>query len=561
MADADEFRSHFPALNQRVYGQPLIYLDNAATTQKPVAVMDAVRDVYSLTNANVHRGSHYLSAQATTHYENARATVQHFIGAPQAQSIIWTRGATEAINLVAHTWGRTQLCKNDEIILTQMEHHANIVPWQLLQKEIGFTIHVVPLTSDYTLDTAQFDSLLNANTKLVSVVHTSNALGIINPIHSMIKRAHAVGAKVLIDGAQAIAHQRVNVAEMGCDFFVFSGHKLFAPSGIGVLYATPECLTVMPPYQGGGEMIDTVSFEHTTFQKAPLRFEAGTPNIEGAIGLASAMDFLNTWDNNALFAHEQHLLQTLKTGIEQRGLDKKLKLIGDAPLEHKAPILSFIAHDMHNKDVATALDQHGIAVRTGHHCTMPLMQHLGLDGTVRIAFAPYNTTAEVHTVCDTLASILMGNNTPSGQKTPPTPSKNLEPETNESVFEQLSHIPTRSARYRELLKLGQGLISTPELEVDENRIQGCESAVWVKCDFDEAQQTVHIEANSDANVISGLLALIVDAYDGQNPSTILSTDVFAKFDELKLSQYLSPSRGNGVRAIIAHITDFAEQHK
>lgn len=383
-------RGQFPALAQQVNGHPLVYLDNAATTQKPQAMLDAINHYYSADNANVHRAAHALSSRATRAFEAARETVARFINAPHSHEIIWTRGTTEAINLVAQSWGLSELKAGDEIILSTLEHHANIVPWQLIAQRTGALIRVIPLDERGDLDIAAYLAMLGPRTRLVSVAHVSNALGTVNPVTQMVAAAKAVGAVTLIDGAQAVAHLEVDVQAIGCDFYAFSGHKLYGPTGIGVLWGRTELLERMPPWQAGGEMIDRVSFSGTTFNALPFKFEAGTPHIAGAIGLAAAIDFVMQQDRGALAQHEQRLIDYLVAGLRQV---PSLLLIGEPG--QRAGAVSFLLQDIHSQDAATLLDMQGIALRIGHHCAMPLMESLGISGTMRASLACYNNQDDV----------------------------------------------------------------------------------------------------------------------------------------------------------------------
>lgn len=388
--DPDAIRADFPILRQQVKGKPLVYLDNAATTQKPQVVIDALCRYYSTLNANVHRGAHTLSDLATREFEVARETVQRFLNAAHSREILWTRGTTEGINLVAHSYGRAFLRAGDEILISGMEHHSNIVPWQLLAQQTGAVLRVIPVTDDAELDLNAFERLLSEKTKLVSVVHVSNALGTVNPVQQIIAKAHAVGALVVLDGAQAAPHWPIDVQALDCDFYAFSGHKVFGPTGIGALYGKSHLLEKMQPYQAGGEMIQRVTFEKTTFNEAPYKFEAGTPNIADAIGLAAAIDYLDAFDRAALAQQEHTLLQAC---LERAAAHPDLQLIGRA--RHKAGVFSFLLKGAHPHDVGTLLDQQGIAVRTGHHCAMPVMDRFNIPGTVRASFAFYNTLDEV----------------------------------------------------------------------------------------------------------------------------------------------------------------------
>lgn len=388
--DITSIRNDFPILQQQVKGKPLVYLDNAATTQKPSVVIQALNDYYSQTNSNVHRGAHTLSDQATCLFEDARKAVQRYLNAPTLEQIIWTRGTTESINLVAHSYGRAFLKPGDEIIISAMEHHSNIVPWQMVAEQTGAELKVIPVSAEGVLDVIAFEQLLNEKTKMVSVVHVSNALGSINPVKEITAKAHAVGAVVLIDGAQAVPHWAIDVQDIDCDFYAFSGHKLYGPTGIGALYGKTELLNKMLPYQAGGEMIERVSFEKTTYNALPYKFEAGTPHIAGAIGLGAAIAYLERLDRRALEQHENALLKRAHELAEN--LDY-LRPIGVSP--NKTGVFSFLIEGAHPHDAGTLLDQQGIAVRTGHHCAMPIMDQFKIPGTVRASFAFYNTLDEV----------------------------------------------------------------------------------------------------------------------------------------------------------------------
>lgn len=388
--DAEKIRQDFPILHQQVNGHPLVYLDNAATTQKPRAVIDAISHYYSTDNSNVHRGAHALSDRATAKFEQARQKVADFIHAGSARQIIWTRGTTEGINLVAASWGGTNLQAGDRILVSAMEHHSNIVPWQMIAEKTGAVVESIPVDDSGTLDLGAFRAMLNDQVRMVSVNQVSNALGTINPVEQIITLAHQHGALVLVDGAQAIAHWPVDVQSMGCDFYVFSGHKLFGPTGIGVLYGREDLLTAMPPYQGGGEMIETVSFDGTTFNQLPYKFEAGTPDIAGAVGLAAAIDYVNSIDREAAAAHEDALLAYAQ---EKAATVPGLTLVGTAAC--KAAVLGFVLDGVHPSDLGMLLDQQGIAVRTGHHCAQPIMEQYGIPGTVRASFSFYNTFEDV----------------------------------------------------------------------------------------------------------------------------------------------------------------------
>ena len=388
-------REDFPILSREVYGKPLVYLDNAATTQKPLCVLDAMRNEYLNVNANVHRGVHYLSQQATDLHEAARETVRRFINAAKTEEIVFTRGTTEAINLVASSFCESQMQAGDEVIVTEMEHHSNIVPWQLQAMKRGIVVRHLPITDDGQLQLSALDTLLSARTKLVCVAHVSNVLGTVNPVEQIIKTAHAQGIPVLVDGAQSAPHFVVDVQAMDCDFFAFSGHKMYGPTGIGVLYGKEEWLEKLPPYQGGGEMIDKVTWEKTTFERLPFKFEAGTPDFVATHGLATAIEYIGSIGFEVISQHEQELTRYC---MEQLMTIDGMKIYGPSQATAKDAVVSFNVGDIHHLDMGTLLDRLGIAVRTGHHCAQPLMDRLGISGTVRASFALYNTKEEIDTL-------------------------------------------------------------------------------------------------------------------------------------------------------------------
>ena len=400
MYDIQKIRQDFPILSREVYGKPLIYLDNAATTQKPLCVLDAMRDEYLNVNANVHRGVHYLSQQATDLHEAAREKVRQFINAKKIEEIVFTRGTTEAINLVASSFCESQMQAGDEVLVTEMEHHSNIVSWQLQAQKRGIVVKHLPITDDGRLDLSLLSSQLSPLTKLVSVAHVSNVLGTVNNVSDIVKIAHEHGIPVLVDGAQSAPHFKVDVQAMDCDFFAFSGHKMYGPTGIGVLYGKEEWLEKLPPYQGGGEMIDKVTWEKTTFERLPFKFEAGTPDYVATHGLAKAIEYIDTIGFDAIQQHEQELTRYC---MEQLQTIDGMKIYG--PITQKEPsllckdaVVSFNVGDIHHLDMGTLLDRLGIAVRTGHHCAQPLMDRLGISGTVRASFALYNTKEEIDTL-------------------------------------------------------------------------------------------------------------------------------------------------------------------
>jgi cysteine desulfurase/selenocysteine lyase len=394
-------RRDFPILSRTIHGKPLVYLDNGATSQKPQAVIDAVSRYYREENSNIHRGVHYLSERATAAYEEARQKIRAFINAGHNEEIIFVRGTTEAINLVAQSYGRSSLTAGDEIIVSAMEHHSNIVPWQMLCEQTGARLRVIPINHDGEVVLEEYLRLLNDRTKLVSVTHVSNALGTVVPVKEIVSAAHERGIPVMLDGAQAAPHFKIDVRALGCDFYAFSGHKMFGPTGVGVLYGRRELLDKMPPYQGGGDMISLVTFEKTHYNALPYKFEAGTPHIAGGIGLGAAVDYLRRLDWAQVVAHEEDLLAY---GTEKLMAIDGLRIIGTA--KHKAGVLSFVFDNIHAHDVGTILNEEGVAVRAGHHCAMPVMQRFGVPATTRASFAFYNTREEIDVLASAILKVL-----------------------------------------------------------------------------------------------------------------------------------------------------------
>lgn len=567
MLNLDQLRADFPTLNRRINNQSLAYLDNAATTQKPRQVIEAVNRYYRQHNANVHRAAHTLSSEATQQFENARQRVADFLGTNTAAEVIWTRGTTEAINLVAQSYGRSQLKPDDEIIVSELEHHANIVPWQLLAQQTGAKLQIIPILPETgTLDMAKFHQLLGDKTRIVAVGHASNALGTINPVKEICQAAKAVGAISLVDGAQSSAHLAIDVNDIGCDFFAFSGHKVFAPTGIGALWGRMELLEQMPPWQAGGEMIERVSFQHTTFNQPPFKFEAGTPNISGAIGLATALDYLQSLDHQAITSHEQQLLHAALEGCSSI---KGFQLVGQST--ERVSLISFTLTGQHQQDIGMLLDQQGIAVRIGHHCAMPLMQALNLPGTVRASFAFYNNQQEVDRFVTALDEIqqapMVASSELENSAASSTEAQNaLDPFssspygceiTAETLLTQLTAHNSWNNRYRDIMLLGKSLPAIPDrFKTAQHRINGCESDAWLSHRLNEQGQ-IQLLADSDARIIRGLLALTLAAFNNKTASEILSIDIDSYFKQLGLLKHLSPSRGNGLRAIIDRIRAIA----
>ncbi|MES2765780.1 MAG: cysteine desulfurase [Bacteroidota bacterium] len=400
--DVEKIRADFPILQREIYGKPLVYLDNAATTQKPQSVIDATSRYYSELNANIHRGVHYLSQKATDEYEGARKRIQRFLNATSEREIIFTRGCTESVNLVAATYGRKFLKEGDEIIISEMEHHSNIVPWQMLAEEKSLKIRVVPIDDRGDLILEEYEKLFNERTKFVAIVHVSNSLGTVNPVKKLVDIAHSHGVPILIDGAQATPHVKVDVRELDADFYTLSGHKVFGPTGVGVLYGKEKFLKEMPPYQGGGDMIKYVSFEKTMYNDLPFKFEAGTPNIAGGIGLAAALDYVDLVGYEVIYQHEHELLSYCTERLLEL---PEVTLIGTA--REKASVAAFVLKDIHPHDVGTFLDREGVAIRAGHHCTQPVMKRFGIPASNRASFAFYNTKSEIDVLVESVKKVIV----------------------------------------------------------------------------------------------------------------------------------------------------------
>jgi len=553
------FRQQFPLISNNQVNtktqRPIIYFDNAATSQKPDCVFKALSDFYLNQNANVHRGSHLLSATATKQFEKAREIVQKHINAKQYNEIIWTKGATEAINLVANSWGLTQLNPADEIVISYAEHHANIVPWQMVAERTGAKLKVLPLNKFGCIDEHQLEKIIGKNTRLVCVTHISNVIGKINPLEKIIARAKMVGALTLIDGAQAVAHCDIDVQALDCDFYVFSAHKVYSSMGIGVLYGKACYLNTMPPYQLGGEMIKKVSIEKSTFNQLPFKFEAGTPDVAGAIALAQALTFLQKY-KQGINAFEQQLMQYAYSQLS--AIDAVNLIVDGCP---NIPLFSFTLTNHHNQDVASYLDNKGIAVRSGHHCAMPLMDYLSIDGCVRVSLSAYNSFAEIDYFIKCLEEILYDKN--SDEKSLTLSSTTIEEKdvffSRHDVVKLFSSIKSWDARHRQIMLLGKELDRLAvEKRTQDNLIQGCESLAWLDAKQNE-QGVFYFSADSEAKIIRGLLVIVLSAFNHKTAEQILSFDIETFFKQLNLMQHLSPSRGNGVKAIVDKIKAIAEK--
>ena len=563
--DVNALRADFPILAQTVHGKPLAYLDNAATTQKPRQVLDKLRHYYTHDNANVHRGVHVLSQRATQDYEEARVAVQRFLNAAESREIVFTRGATEAINLVAATYGRANVGPGDEVVISHMEHHSNIVPWQMLCEEKKATLRVVPINErgEFLLD--EYEKLLNKRTKLVSVVHVSNSLGTINPVKRIVDLAHERGIAVLLDGAQAVSHLRIDVQALDCDFYVFSGHKIYGPTGIGALYGKGPFLEAMPPWQGGGDMIKSVTFEKTTYIEPPARFEAGTPNIAGAIGMAAGIEYLLAIGMDNVAAHEALLLEHATTHLSAI---PGLRIIGTAA--QKAGVVSFVMEDppLSALDIGMQLDLQGIAVRTGHHCCQPVMERFGVPNTARASFALYNTVEEIDRLTEALRKIAADGRarakpTVALTMVAPEPAYPLAAAANPDaaaaeLIDTFEFLDDWADRYGHIIELGKKIPPLPtEFRTEANRVRGCQSTVFLQARQRPGTDVVEFLADSDADIVRGLIALLERVYSGQPAEQILAFDVEGFFARLGLDQHLSMGRRNGLAEMVKRIRTFA----
>ncbi|XPF95402.1 SufS family cysteine desulfurase [Colwellia sp. RE-S-Sl-9] len=549
--NVEKFRTQFPLLKNKLNNSELIYFDNAATTQKPQCVIDKYQEYYQEYNANVHRASHQLSSISTSAFENARGSVQQFINARYIEEIIWTKGTTESINLLANSLGDLVINSGDEIILSQSEHHANIVPWQIIAEKKSAIIKVVPLTKTGIIDTKALKSLISPKTKVVSFAHISNVIGKINPINDIIELCKKNNIISIVDGAQAIAHEMVDVQALDCDFYVFSAHKMYGPTGVGVLYGKRALLEKMPPYQGGGEMISSVSFSKTTYNTLPFKFEAGTPNIAGVIAFATAINFILTQSMKAIIEYENSLLNYCYGKLQ--AIDSVSFITDEAP---SIPLFSFTVAHHHNHDVASFLDANNIAVRSGHHCAMPLMEYLQYEGCIRIALTAYNTFEEVDQFINTIKELI---NASEQEKIAGVDNSHViygnainSVMDSQTIIDKFSRLKGWDSRHREIMLLGKAHSRLPEEQLtDTHLVQGCESKAWL---IHTVEQGIYqFYADSDAKVIRGLLTIILAAYNNKTVENILAFDIDSYFDELGLIQHLSPSRANGLIAIVDKI--------
>jgi cysteine desulfurase/selenocysteine lyase len=565
--DPRRIRADFPILASQSNGKPLVYLDNGATTQKPRAVLDRLARYYESENANIHRGVYHLSQTATLAYEQARQAVASFINAPEPAEVIFTRGTTESINLVANSFGRAFLKAGDEIVVSAMEHHSNIVPWQIVAQATGAVLRVIPMNDAGELLLDEYAKLLSPRTRIVSIVHVSNSLGTINDVKRIAAMAHAVGAATMVDGAQWIAHGPTDVRDIGCDFYAFSGHKLYGPTGIGVLWGRREWLDRMPPFQGGGDMIESVTFERTLYAQLPNKFEAGTPHIAGAVGLAAAIEYVQLIGFENLAPYEDGLL---RYATEQLGKVPGLRLIGTA--RHKATVLSFVVDDppISSLDLGTRLDAAGIAVRTGHHCCQPVMDRMHVAATSRASLAMYNTKDDVDALVSALHRIVADAAArrphpevapPSTDESPatalafPGPFADSPQAAADELAESLEMLGDAETRTQYILEMGEQLPPMPEaLKTDRTRVRGCMSVVHiVPRRRPGTTDTLEFLGWSDAHIVRGLIAILQRIYSGQRSADVLNFDIEGLFHRIGLDRFITTQRRNGLAGMIQRI--------
>ncbi|MEW6996196.1 SufS family cysteine desulfurase [Colwelliaceae bacterium BS250] len=551
-----KFREQFPILQSVTPAHQLVYFDNAATTQKHITVIRSSQNFYLESNANVHRASHYLSAKATKSYEQVRSQVKRFLNASSEKEIIWTKGTTEAINLVAQSYAIKNLKAGDDIVISQAEHHANIVPWQHVVEQTGATLNVLGLDIDGRIDLKAASTTITERCKLLAINHISNVIGKVNPVKELIALAKAYGAVTLIDGAQAVAHLPVDVQDLGCDFYVFSAHKTYGPTGIGVLYGKQQILEQMPPYQFGGEMIKKVSFTGTTFNELPHKFEAGTPNIVGVIGLGQCINLLQSSQIKELHQHEQQLCHYLFSALNK--MDNIHLIYPSCP---DVAIFTLKMADVHHHDLAAYLDSKGIAVRSGHHCAMPLMDLLGLEGAVRISLTSYNTCDEIDYLIEQLQAYdQQDNQQNSQQESQAGTSLNavIDFISQQQILALFAKATSWDLKHRQIMLLAKQLARKDKsLRLESELISGCESKAWLAAAIAPETGVFTFSADSDAKVIRGLMVIVLSVYQGRTAQQIIDFDIEEYFAHLGLMQHLSPSRGNGIKAIVERIVQLA----
>jgi cysteine desulfurase / selenocysteine lyase len=568
--DVAKVRADFPILSTKVYGKPLIYLDNGATTQKPRQVIDAVRKYYESENANIHRGVYHLSQLATNLYEETRRKIRKFINADEDREIIYTRGTTESINLVASSWGRSRLREGDEVVISAMEHHSNIVPWQMMCEQIGAKLRVIPMNDRGELLLEEFEKILaGGKVKIVSVVHLSNSLGTINDVATITKMAHERGAVVMIDGAQWVAHHPTDVRAIGCDFYAFSSHKLFGPTGIGVLYGKRELLEAMPPYQGGGDMIASVTFEKTTYAELPNKFEAGTPHIAGVVGLGTAIDYVNSIGLANVMPYENELLDYATQRLSEV---PGLRIVGTAA--NKGSVLSFVMEDpaFASHDIGVILDNDGIAVRTGHHCCQPAMDRFRIPSTARASLAMYNTRGDVDALAEALWKMTGRAKTRAEPSKAPAagaevkypkasaPSPQSVADALAEDFELLGDPPAKNEYVLDLGAKLPPLFDLLKKATQGQRVQGCMSEVYLvarRVPDDPAK--IEFVADADAHIVRGLIAIMQRLFSGQKSADILAFDVEAFFRRIGLESFITTQRRNGLAGMVRRIRQLAQE--
>ncbi|MFQ3189959.1 MAG: cysteine desulfurase/selenocysteine lyase [Paraglaciecola sp.] len=543
-------RAHFPFFSNPS-SQGWVYLDSAATSQKLQSVIDVTQHYYQERTVNVHRSSHQLAASVTEQFEQSRKNIQNFIGAKSHKEIVWTKGATESINLVANGLAKSVFKAGDSILVSALEHHANIVPWQQIAQALNLQLQVMPVDTHGVLKLKESLQLLTTNTVLVAFGHVSNALGNINPIEAIIAKAKEVGALTLIDGTQAVSHLAVNVQQLDCDFYVFSGHKMFGPTGIGVLYGKYALLKKLPPYQLGGEMIQKVSFEQTTFQPPPLKFEAGTPNIAGVLGIGVASEFIQQ-HRSILLGLEHNLYQQL---LDTLSIIPEVRLWGD--IINSICVQSFTVQGVSHFDLAVLLDKRNIAVRVGHHCAMPLMDTLGLDGTIRVSLAAYNNSADIYAFGAALTECISLLTEPATQLAIDISSSEHKDAELAPIAESIKQAKSWDQTYRQLMLAGKGLVRLQDqYKTDTSAVLGCESQVWIRC-FTEGGLLV-LEGDSPSKIVRGLLAVVFEALSGKTANQVLAFNLADYLEILRLGKHLSQSRGNGLSAVVDKIIEYCQ---
>jgi len=563
--DAEKIRADFPILHTHARGKPLVYLDNGASTQKPRQVIDTIVRYYESQNANIHRGVYELSQNATEQYEHARRIAQRFLNAAEPAEVIFTRGTTESINLVASSFGRGFLEAGDEVFISALEHHSNIVPWQIACQQSGAELKVIPMNEHGELMLDDFAAMLSSRVKIVAVTHLSNALGTVVPVEQIIAMAHSVGAAVLIDGAQWVAHAKTDVQKLDADFYCFSGHKIFGPTGIGILYGKRKYLDAMPPYQSGGDMIEQVTFRKTTYAQLPNKFEAGTPNIAGAIGLGAALEYVQKVGFDAIASHERALHAHL---TKRLSVIPGLKIIGTA--KHKASVVSFTVEEpkLNAQDIGVMLDLEGIAIRTGHHCCQPIMDRYGVPGTARASLALYNTKHDVDRLADALAKIVRVSTEKAAARSAgtheikfPDPSASTPDEAAAELVETFEMFEDWKDKYAVLIEMGEKLLPMdPAMKTEVTKVHGCQSVVHM---FGRkrpgTQDSVDFLADSDADIVRGLIAILEKLFAGQSAHAILAFDIEGFFKKLGLDQHLSMGRRNGLAGMVSRLKAHANQ--